>query len=352
MQAPAVVTFGRTLMDIVIQPLVALPLKHSAAKIDTAKNIPGGSAVNTAIALHLLSCPAVVVSAIGRDILGSALKAEIARLGVRTCFATLDGKQTSFCLVALAPNGTARYLYTEGADCHQDRKIFDRQDVRNLLKAPSTMHVHFGGVNLLRGLTGSDFAEYVEGIRSTYPLLTVSMDLSKVLDYGTENQAAIGKADVVFATQDEARALVGGQGMLNLQKLGESILELGAKVFFLKLGSMGSAVFSHSHPRAQIIQTRNINIKANNLNGPGDVYAASIIRRICQRGGRHNAMNTPPEQWKAWGEEATSFALEYITREFISWGRPLTPYNGFGILTRTTVRSKIFDNDGRDSSIC
>jgi len=339
-------------MDIVIKPLVELPPKHRAEEISFAKNVPGGSAVNTAIALHQLHCPAVVVSAIGKDVLGSALRDEIEGLGVRTHFVVSEGKQTSFCLVALDPDGGARYLYTVGADCLLDSTIFCQEKVVKFLKAPSTKHVHFGGVNLLHGLEPQAFADSVKKMKSTYPHLTISMDLSKVLVYGTANQAAVGKADVVFGTQDEAAALI-GEGKLSLQRLGASILDLGARVFFLKLGNMGSAVFSHNRPEAQIIQTRNVSATANNLNGPGDVYAASIIRNICQCGGRDDAMNAPPERWAEWGQEATSYALDYITRKLVSWeaANPLKPYTGAERWTTTTVRSKIFDNDEGNSSI-
>ncbi|XXX74720.1 PfkB family carbohydrate kinase [Sorangium sp. So ce134] len=137
-----VICVGEALWDLYAPE--GIPLER--AKL--LRRVPGGGAVNTAMALARLGVPAGVCAALGDDALGRGLKDEVAAAGVDVGRLALGAARTGLMLVAVA-RGEARFAgYRQG-------ELEARALAAALPARWQTRVVHFTGIAPVRGAIGA-----------------------------------------------------------------------------------------------------------------------------------------------------------------------------------------------------
>ncbi|WP_437722351.1 PfkB family carbohydrate kinase [Sorangium sp. So ce861] len=137
-----VVCVGEALWDLYAPE--GIPLER--AKL--LRRVPGGGAVNTAMALARLGVPSGVCAALGDDALGRGLRDEVAEAGVDVRRLALGAARTGLMLVAIA-RGEARFAgYRQG-------ELEARELAAALPARWQTRVVHFTGIAPVRGAIGA-----------------------------------------------------------------------------------------------------------------------------------------------------------------------------------------------------
>jgi len=276
---------GSALMDFLIEighnELLELNLKkgnfhlideeHSKKLLKKLENYkvktsPGGSSANTLYGVALLGGNVVFCGKIGKDKHGDIYEEKMLDGGVKPKLARSD-KMTGHAITFITPDSERTFAVHLGASLHLEKSDVFFDDLRQ------SRMLHIEGYQLeeknLRdvSLHAMEFAKK-NGIK-------ISMDLG---DPGivSRNKEDIRKmiknyADIVFANEDEAKALTGLaplEALNELSKLaGIAIVKLGEKGSCIK---QGSAVYNIPAYKAKAVDTT----------GAGDMFAAGVLYGI------------------------------------------------------------------------
>lgn len=137
-----VVCVGEALWDLVAP--VGTPLEQARL----LRRVPGGGAVNTAMALTRLGVASAVCAALGDDALGRGLRDELAAAGVEVDRLAFGAGRTGLMLIALE-GGEARFLG------YRQRKAEARALAAALPACWRARVVHFSGIAPVRGAIGA-----------------------------------------------------------------------------------------------------------------------------------------------------------------------------------------------------
>ena len=276
---------GSALMDFLIEighnELLELNLKkgnfhlideeHSKKLLKKLENYkvktsPGGSSANTLYGVALLGGNVVFCGKIGKDKHGDIYEERMLNSGVKHKIKRSE-KITGHAITFITPDSERTFAVHLGASLHLEKSDVFFDDLRQ------SRMLHIEGYQLeeknLRdvSLHAMEFAKK-NGIK-------ISMDLG---DPGivSRNKEDIRKmiknyADIVFANEDEAKALTGLaplEALNELSKLaGIAIVKLGEKGSCIK---QGSAVYNIPAYKAKAVDTT----------GAGDMFAAGVLYGI------------------------------------------------------------------------
>jgi ribokinase len=190
----------------------------------------GGVAANTALALAYWGAPVRLLGAVGRDILGDFILERLAGRGVDVRKVQRDRSLTGLMMTVVTRAGERTFFGSRGANCY----------VRPPARAGSWLRgagaLHLMGYNFLSRSTGATARKLLaEARRSRIP---VSFDIGM----GAARQVprailrVLGRADILFLSQDEARLLT---GVSDPRKAFVALERRGPRVVILKLGRRG-----------------------------------------------------------------------------------------------------------------
>jgi len=273
---PRVLVLGDLMLDVV---LVASRTVESGTDVPGRVEIrQGGSAANTARWLGRLGVAAQLVCSIGRDGAGRSLVLQLERDGVTVHARRIAGSRTGRIGVLVAPDGERSFV--------ADRRAAD-------LLSPEDLHenwfsrldlIHVPIYSLLGEPLGRAGRRAIQLARAHGAL--VSLDLSSIGPMLAGGRRAARElvagvhADVLFATEAEAQALLGRYAP-------EGLLEL-AEVVVLKRGDRGARVVAR-HPSPAVadpdvetvpplaFDVATPTIVAADTTGAGDAFDAGFI---------------------------------------------------------------------------
>ncbi|HSL97291.1 MAG TPA: PfkB family carbohydrate kinase [Candidatus Deferrimicrobiaceae bacterium] len=229
---------GDLVLDVVLVPSV---------EIESATDVPGrveirqgGSAANVARWLARLGVRSQLVCAIGRDGAGRSLVAQLERDGVTVRAIRVTGQRTGRIGVVVAPGGERSFVQDRRAALHlrpQDLKAdwFDRLDLLHL-----PVYSLLGEPLGLAGLRAVELARARGALVST-DLASVGPLLAGGRRAARELIARIA-ADLIFATEREAEALLGRYDADRLMEF--------APLVVIKRGSRGARVVARDGSNA------------------------------------------------------------------------------------------------------
>jgi ribokinase len=273
---PRVLVLGDLMLDVV---LAADRPPESGTDVPGRVEIrQGGSAANTARWLGRLGVATQLVCSIGRDGAGRSLVIQLERDGVTVHARRVAGSRTGRVGVLVAPGGERSFV--------ADRRAAD-------LLGPDDLHeewfarvalVHLPIYSLLGEPLGRAGRRAIELARSHGSL--VSLDLASIGPLLAPGRRAARElvadvhADVLFATEAEAQALLG-------RSAPDGLLEL-ADVVVIKRGDLGARVVAR-HPAAAspapnsppvpplAFDVATPSIVAPDTTGAGDAFDAGFI---------------------------------------------------------------------------
>ncbi len=262
---PAIVVLGDLVIDVVLAP--DRPLERSTDVPGLVRLRQGGSATTTARWLGRLGARSSLVCAIGRDAIGRSLVAAVRGDGVQVRAVRVAGAPTGRIGVLVEPGGERSFVQDRGAALRlrpEDLKPewFAGADAVHL-PAYSLLDQPLG----LAGMAATKLAHEAGSlvtidVSSTAPLLARGRRAAVRL---LEDAAP----DLLFATRDEARALLGA-------KKDEALLDL-APIVVVKRGRKGATILARDGKRALRFEVATTPIKAADTTGAGDAFSAGFL---------------------------------------------------------------------------
>jgi sugar/nucleoside kinase (ribokinase family) len=298
---PAVVVLGDLVVDVVLAP--DRDLKRGTDVTGRVALRQGGSAASTARWLGRLGARSTLVCAVGRDAAGRALVAAASRDGVTVRAVRVAGVATGRIGVLVEPGGERSFVTERGAALR-----LRPEDLRPAWFAGADA-LHLPAYSLLDQPLGE--AGMAAAVLAHQLGVLVSVDLSSsapLLAKGRQTALSLilsAAPDVLFATRDESRALVGG-------KHEDQLLDL-SPVAVIKRGRKGVVVLARDGRKRFRIEVATRPIDGADTTGAGDAFDAGFLagwlearrkglsltaalRRGAARGNRtaHRHLSNPP----------------------------------------------------------
>jgi ribokinase len=262
---PRIVVVGDLVLDVVLAP--DRELAHGSDVTGRVVLRQGGSASSTARWLGRLGMRPSLVCAVGRDATGRALLADL----------TADGVDVRAVRVAGAPTGRIGVLVEPGGE-----RSFVTERGAALRLRPEDLHpdwfagaaaVHLPAYSLLGEPLGRAGLAAARLGRDAGALVTVDLSSSAPL-LANGRQAALrlleeAAPDLLFATRDEARALLGPERE-------ERLLEL-APAAIVKGGRKGATVLLRDADDRLRLEVATTPVQAEDTTGAGDAFDAGFL---------------------------------------------------------------------------
>jgi len=262
---PRVVVVGDLVMDVVL-----------AADRDLARGTDitghvllrqGGSAASTARWLGRIGARSSLICSVGRDAPGRALVAALAADGVTVRATRIAGARTGRIGVFVEAGGERSFVTDRGAALR-----LRPEDLRPAWFAGAEL-VHLPAYSLLDQPLGRAGMVAIRLAHEAGALVTVDLSSSgPLLAKGRRAALALireAAPDLLFATRDEAKALMG-------PKREEGLLDL-APIAIVKRGRKGAIVLFRAGDRIVRLEVATAPVKAADTTGAGDAFNAGFL---------------------------------------------------------------------------
>lgn len=247
------------LLDQTLERLQSLGISHSLQ--------PGGSVANTIRGVAFLGGKPRFLGSVGRDSFGDFLSNHFKALGVNTKLQR-HHFPTGRALTLVTPDGQRTFLVHLGAANQISFPLRDKKYLSN------SKIIHLEGYQLASPL--KNVLESIAQIaRQNEVRVSIDVSSANIID---ANQKIFLKfidnhCDIVFANEDEARALTGKDPHQAIK-----ILAKNQKLIVVKQGEKG-ALIMHNKKFIAIDAHR---ANAIDTTGAGDSFAAGFLWRLCQ----------------------------------------------------------------------
>ena len=230
---------------------------------------PGGSPLNVAVALARLGHDAHLLTAIGDDARGDAIRAHLDESGVQLTPASVRPGRTSTAEAVLDAHGAATYTF----DLTWDPDTAELPETPDAVHTSSIAAVLDPGATtlsaLLRSARGSSTISYDPNARPT--LMGAPEDVRARIE---EN---IALSDVVKASDEDVAWLYGTE---DVEDVAASWRDLGPSLTVLTRGGDGAVAFSASGR----VQVAPVQVEVVDTVGAGDTFSAGILDALAAKG--------------------------------------------------------------------
>ncbi len=236
---------------------------------DGRREHPGGSPLNVAVALSRLGHDAHLLTAIGDDARGDAIRAHLDESGVQLTPASVRPGRTSTAEAVLDAHGAATYTF----DLTWDPDTAELPETPDAVHTSSIAAVLEPGATtlsaLLRSARGSSTISYDPNARPT--LMGAPEDVRARIE---EN---IALSDVVKASDEDVAWLYGTE---DVEDVAASWRDLGPSLTVLTRGGDGAVAFSASGR----VQVAPVQVEVVDTVGAGDTFSAGILDALAAKG--------------------------------------------------------------------
>lgn len=232
------------------------------------REYPGGSPMNVAVALARLGHDAHLLTAIGEDPRGEAIRAHLDDSGVHLTPSSVGPGRTSTAEAVLDASGAATYTFDLAWD----------PDPAGL---PSDLDaVHTSSIAAVMEPGASTLAELLRTARTA---ATISYDpnarptlMGEPADVRARIEENIALSDVVKASDEDVTWLYGTD---DVEDVVSSWRELGPSLTVLTRGGEGSVAFSESGR----VQVAPVPVEVVDTVGAGDTFSAGILDALADK---------------------------------------------------------------------
>jgi sugar/nucleoside kinase (ribokinase family) len=263
---PAIVVVGDLVVDVMLLP--CRDLERGTDVPGQVRLRQGGSATTTARWLGRLGARSSLVCAVGRDALGRALVSVVAGDRVEVRAIRVAGAPTGRIGVLVEPGGERSFVQDRGAALR-----LRPEDLKPDWFAGADA-VHLPAYSLLDQPLGQAGMAAIRLGREAGALVTVDLSSTAPL-LAKGRRAALGlleeaHPDLVFATKDESRALVGAKHD------DEGLSEI-APIAVIKRGRKGATVLVRDGKRVLRFEVATSPIRAGDTTGDGDAFSSGFL---------------------------------------------------------------------------
>jgi ribokinase len=262
---PAVVVLGDLVVDVVLAP--DRGIERGTDVTGRVMLRQGGSAASTARWLGRLGARVALISSIGRDATGRALVAAVTSDKVVMRAVRVSGAKTGRIGVFVEPGGQRSFVTERGAALR-----LRPEDLRAEWFAGADV-LHLPAYSLLDQPLGRAGMVATRLAREAGALFTLDLSSSApLLEHGRRAALALvreASPDLLFATKDEARALLGA-------KDDERLLDL-APIAIVKRGKKGATILLREGRAVLRFEVATSPLKSVDTTGAGDAFNAGFL---------------------------------------------------------------------------
>jgi 2-dehydro-3-deoxygluconokinase len=273
-----VVTFGET-MALLTPPRVGL-LRHA----DSLRLGIAGAETNVAIGLARLGRSATWIGRVGDDEFGRLIAETLRGQGVDTRAITDPVAATGLMLKEHRMSRATRVVYYRTGSAGS--RLTSADLPADVITAARVLHVT--GITPALSASARDATlAAVETARSAG--VTTSFDLNYRSALWTGDEAAvvyrdlIGRSDIVFATEEEARLVVDGEGP---EALAAALRALGPSTVIVKRGSAGAVAIADD----ELVTVPPVLVPVVDSVGAGDAFTAGFLAGVVAESGPEESL--------------------------------------------------------------
>lgn len=239
---------------------------------------PGGSASNVLAGVGMLGGRAVFLGSVGNDKHAETYEQETVRAGVLPRLSRIIDRTTGHSIALITPDGERTFATHLGASSYTPPSSQTKEDIARSRIA------HFEGYQIDDRLQRADLVFQMKEAQKHDTLVSLDLNDAGVVARNKETIEQIIRefVDIVFANEDEARALTE-------RDPDEAVVKIGAiaPVAVVKRGSGGSYLQSGGN----LYKVPAYPARVKNTNGAGDSYAGgflfSVARNLSHGFGAH-----------------------------------------------------------------
>lgn len=271
MEVLDVIAIGLLTVDLIYN-IDTYPAKGGCAFIKSVKGFVGGCAANFSLAASKLDLKARLVSKVGRDEHGKLLLSQLSRWNIDTSCISIDAiHPTGRVLVMVDRDGERTFfaLLEDSSVAHLDKSNINPQIIEGSRFLFGDGGNFFSKKSRQAILKAMEIAKE-KSIKTVFdPNLRISESTLSV-DMREALVKAIGLSDILLLNVEELTILT---GRTNVESAARSLLSSGPGVVAVKMGSIGSEIFSKS----QKIYVPAFKVNSIETTGAGDAYDAAFI---------------------------------------------------------------------------
>ncbi|HEY8591074.1 MAG TPA: PfkB family carbohydrate kinase [Naasia sp.] len=252
-ESDGVLVIGEALVDVVV-------------RAGTTEEHPGGSPANVALGLGRLGLGPALLTVIGRDPRGEAIREHLRASGVRVLESSFSAEHTASATATIGADGSATYDFDIAWDLAPG------------LPVGSPRLVHTGSIAAFL----APGAAAVRGYLAEAPIVTFDPNIRPALLGSPEETRTVfastaALATVVKLSDEDAEWLYPGEGVgAVLQR----ILDLGPELAVITRGGDGAELAT-----AELrVEVPRVPTKVADTIGAGDTYMTSLIASLLDRG--------------------------------------------------------------------
>jgi sugar/nucleoside kinase (ribokinase family) len=262
---PRIVVVGDIVVDVVLAP--DRPMERGTDVPGRVFARAGGSAATAARWIGRLGARSTLVCAVGRDAPGRALVESATADGVTVRAVRVAGARTGRIGVLVDTDGQRSFVQDRGAALR-----LRPEDLRRDWFADADA-VHLPAYSLLGEPLGRAGTEAIRIARETGALVTVDLaSTAPLLALGRRSGIGVIRAaapDLLFATRDEAKALLGHDYEAGLLEL--------APIAVVKRGRKGASIHIRADRKPLRLDVATTPIVATDTTGAGDAFDAGFL---------------------------------------------------------------------------
>jgi sugar/nucleoside kinase (ribokinase family) len=274
---------GSAIMDFLIQvhpnELLELDLKKghfhlvdetkSKSVLDSIKKsemkiAPGGSCANSLFGIAQLGGSVVFCGKVGKDEHGMIYEQQMVDCGVKSCIGKIDTHKTGHAITFITPDTERTFVVHLGASIKLEKEDVFFDD----LKQSKVLHVE--GYQLEDPSLRSVALHAMEFAKKNNAKVSIDLADPGIVNRNKEDMIKLVKdyADIVFANEDEAKALTGKDAIDALNEISTM-----AEIAIVKIGKKGSLIKKGS----ELYEIKPHTVKPLDTTGAGDMYAAGFL---------------------------------------------------------------------------
>ena len=236
-------------------------------KSSEMKIAPGGSCANSLYGIAQLGGSVVFCGKVGKDEHGMIYEQRMVDCGVKSCIGKIDTHKTGHAITFITPDSERTFVVHLGASIKLEKEDIFFDD----LKDSKVLHVE--GYQLEDSKLRAVALHAMEFAKKNN--IKVSIDLADpgIVKRNKQDMIKLVKdyADIVFANEDEAKALTDKDAIDALNEISDMV-----EIAVVKIGKEGSLIKKGS----ELHEIKPHTAKPLDTTGAGDMYAAGVLYGI------------------------------------------------------------------------
>lgn len=262
--------YGIACCDIMVPDIEPDDFKRENVCVEKFTYSTGGDAMNQAVALSKLGHETVLLTMLGKDIMGDFLVGSAKQAGLNTDYIKFHEQlPTSLTLVCVHRDGNRNFIFNKGADIEISgdcvpKELMDDAGVIGIGSA-------FGDIKLTESLKDVLGAAKEKGLKTCVDIMHGSC-----YDEAEGLASFLPYTDYIFPNEDEGYFLTGEK---EADKIAEKLLALGTGCVVLKMGKDGCRLYKKG---CDPIVVPGYTVDMVDTTGAGDNFMAGFMAGLLE----------------------------------------------------------------------